>query len=783
MDIREILKQMKLEEKIRLCSGLDFWRTRAYEKYGIPSFFMCDGPSGLRKQEMGNDADMLGINNSRPSTCFPAAVTTSNTWDRELLYQVGKAIGEEAKDQRVGVVLGPGVNIKRNPLCGRNFEYFSEDPYQAGTLSAEFIKGMQSEGVGCSLKHFACNSQEKNRLASDSVIDERTLREIYLKAFEIAVRSAEPATVMSAYNKINGVHCSDNKMLLNDILREEWGFKGLVMTDWGGMNDRILAFEAGNDLMMPGGSDYMEKEVAEAVRSGKLSEEDIDRCCERVIALTLKANELLKEEYKADYKKHHELAVKVAESGAVLLKNDDHLLPLQKDGRILIAGNMAKKVRYQGAGSSHINPVELHEPIEYLKDYDFAQGCDDHGDTTDAMLKELSEKAKEADAVVVFAGLPDRYESEGFDRDDMKMPKGHVRMIEAAAKANRKTVVVLLCGSAVECDWADEVSSILYMGLSGEGTAEAVYDLLFGKANPSGKLSETWPYCYEDVISSSNYAKTKDALYMEGIYVGYRYYDKAKKEVRWPYGYGLSYSSFELKDFKVRGNEISVNVTNTSDLEGSEVVQLYVGQEDPVVYRPLRELKHFKKISLKPHETRKVTFILNDEDFMLWDDGFKKVRGNYLIEAGTGSRQICFRESVEVDGETVEAPSWQKGSWYENPDQKLTQNEWEKLLGRKYEPTKLIRGQFTMENTVEEMKDYSLIMKIMYKAVEMTIARGFEGKIDYDNPEFRMLMASSAGSPIRSLQISGGIRSGIMEGLVEMANGRLLKGILKMIRG
>ena len=783
MDIRETLKKMTLEEKIQLCSGINFWETKGYEKYGIPSFFMCDGPSGLRKQEMGSDVDMLGINNSRPSTCFPAAVTTSNTWDRELLYQVGQAIGEEARDQKVGVVLGPGVNIKRNPLCGRNFEYFSEDPLQAGTLSAEFIKGLQSQGIGCSIKHFACNSQEKSRLSSDSILDERSLREIYLKAFEIAVKNADPATVMSAYNKINGVHCSDNRKLLNDILREEWGFKGLVMTDWGGMNDRIAAFRAGNDLMMPGGSDYMEKDVAEAVRSGSLSEDDIDRCCERVIALALKAVETLKEEYKADYKRHHELAVRVAESGAVLLKNDNHLLPLKQGRRILIAGNMAKKVRYQGAGSSHINPVELHEPIEYLKDYDYAQGCDERGDTTDKLLNELSEKAREADAVVVFAGLSDRYESEGFDRDDMKMPEGHMRMIKAAAEANRNTIVVLLCGSPVECDWADEVSSVLYMGLSGEGTAEAVCDLLFGKANPSGKLSETWPYRYEDVISAPYYAKEKDALYMEGIYVGYRYYDKAKKEVRWPYGYGLSYSSFALKDFRMEGNKVSVNIANTSDLEGSEVVQLYVGQEDPVLHRPLRELKHFEKVSLKPNETKNITFTLNDDDFMLWDDGFKKIKGTYLIEVGTGSRQICFKEAIEVDGETVEAPAWQKGSWYEDPDQTLSQSEWEKMLGRKYEAAKLVKGQFSMENSVEEMRDYSLIMKIMYKAVEKTIAKGFDGKIDYENPEFKMMMNSSAGSPIRSMKISSGMRGGIFEGMVEMANGHLLKGILKMIKG
>jgi beta-glucosidase len=783
MKIKEILTQMTLQEKIQLCVGKSFWESKDFEKHGIPSFFMCDGPAGLRKQELGKNTDMLGINESLKATCFPSAVSTANTWDRELLYQMGKAIGQEALDQKVALVLGPGVNIKRNPLCGRNFEYFSEDPLQTGLLATEFVKGLQSQNIGCSLKHFACNSQEKSRLLSDSVIDERTLREIYLKAFEIVVKKADPETVMSAYNKINGVYCSDNKKLLNDVLREQWGFNGLVVTDWGGMNNRIKAFEAGNDLMMPGGSDYMEKDVMAAVEKGNLSEEYIDRCAERILKMALKAEELFKKEYKADYQKNHQLAVKIAEAGAVLLKNEDSILPLKENGKILIVGDMAKNVRYQGSGSSHVNPVNLQHPIDYLKDYDYASGCDTDGNTDEKLLSELQRKAAEAEVVIIFAGLPGKYESEGFDREHMKMPKGHLEMIETAVKANENTVVVLLSGSVVECPWAEDVKAILYMGLPGQGAGKACYNLLFGKANPSGKLSESWPYRYSDVISSSYYAKSRDALYLEGIYVGYRYYDKADIDVRWPYGYGLSYSRFKLDDFEIKDNKVKIKITNTGKYAGSEVIQLYVGQNDAELHRPVRELKHFEKVNLIPGESKEITFELTDDDFMLWDDSFKKVKGNYRIELGTSSRDICFYKDIDVDGQKVNVPNWQKTSWYQNCKGTVTQLEWETMLGRKYEPARLVKGQFTMDNSVMEMKDYSWIMKIMYKAIEKVISKGFGGKIDYDNPDFVMLMNSSAGAPLRSLQISGGIKGGVFKGLVEMVNGHFFKGIIKMIKG
>ena len=775
MDIETILKQMTLADKITLCSGANFWETKKYETYGIPALFMCDGPHGLRKQE--NAADMLGVNNSRPATCFPAEVTTAGSWDPVLLEQIGAAIGEEAKEQGVGLVLGPGANLKRNPLCGRNFEYFSEDPYLAGKLAAGFIRGVEAQGIGTSLKHFAANSQELSRFTSDSVMDDRTLRELYLTAFEIAVKEGKPSTVMCAYPKLNGTHCSDHKELLTDILRDEWGFDGMVVTDWGAMNDRIEGFRAGCDLNMPGGSDYMEKEVLAAVKAGTLPESCVDDSARRVLKLVFRAAETLNEQASCDYEAHHALAKRAATEGAVLLKNEDGILPLKQDARIAVVGAMAKSIRYQGAGSSHINPAKLSQPLNHLPGAVYAPGCDDRGDTTDALIAEAAETAKNAKIAVIFAGLPDRYESEGFDRDNMKMPEGHLRMIEAVATANPNAIVILLCGSAVECPWADRVKGILYMGLPGQTGGEAVADLLYGRANPSGKLAESWPYCYEDVPSSEIYGKTADALYQEGIYVGYRYYDKSGVPVRWPFGYGLSYTEFAYSDLAVSGNAVSVTVKNTGGFAGAEVVQLYIGAPQDGEHRPVRELKGFQKVFLLPGESRTVMLSLTGRSFALWQEGWKVPAGLYTVSIGG------LTASIEKHGETLPIPVWQTGSWYQDCTGKPNLADWEAMLGRHYTPPVLKKGSFTMDNTVMEMKDYSLMMKIMFKAVEATIAKGFGGKKDYENPEFRMLMNSSAGSPLRSMMISGGIKGGVMPGMLEIANGHFFRGIWKMIKG
>ncbi len=775
MDIEKILQQMTPEDKIALCSGENFWETKKYEKYGIPPLFMCDGPHGLRKQE--NAADMLGVHASRPATCFPAEVTTAGSWDPELLEQIGAAIGEEAREQGVGLVLGPGANLKRNPLCGRNFEYFSEDPYLAGKLAAGFIRGAESQGVGTSLKHFAANSQELSRFTSDSVLDERTLRELYLTAFEIAVKEGKPSTVMCAYPKLNGVHCSDNKRLLTDILRTGWGFDGMVVTDWGAMNDRIEGFRAGCDLNMPGGSDYMEKDVLQAVRNGTLPESCIDDSARRVLKLVFRAAEALHENTICDYDAHHTLAKRAAAEGAVLLKNEDGILPLQQGAKIAVIGVMAKKLRYQGAGSSHINPTGLSQPLDFLPDAIYAPGCDERGDTTDALLDEARAAAEQMEVAVIFAGLPDRYESEGFDRDDMKLPVGHLRMIEAVVSANPNTVVVLLCGSAVECPWAERVKGILYMGLPGQAGGEAIADLLYGRVNPGGKLAESWPFTYGDVPSSEIYGKTADALYQEGIYVGYRYYDKSGVPVRWPFGYGLSYTAFAYSDLTVDGDTVSVAVKNTGSFAGAEVVQLYIGAPQDGLHRPLRELKGFRKVFLQPGESRTVTFTLTGRSFAVWQDGWKIPAGTYTVCIGS------LTASIQKSGETLPVPAWQGSSWYAHCSGKPNRAAWETMLGHRYTPPVLKKGSFTMDNTVMEMKEHSLIMKIMFKAVESTIAKGFDGKKDYENPEFRMLMNSSAGSPLRSMMISGGMKGGVLPGMLEMANGHFFRGIGKMIKG
>ena len=775
MDIEKILHQMTLEDKIALCSGENFWETKKFEKYGIPSLFMCDGPHGLRKQE--DVADMLGVNESRKATCFPAEITTAGSWNPELLAEIGAAIGEEAKNQGVGLVLGPGANIKRNPLCGRNFEYFSEDPYLAGKLAAGFIRGAEAQGISTSLKHFAANSQEKSRFNSDSVLDERTLHELYLTAFEIAVKEGKPSTVMCAYPKLNGVHCSDNKPLLTDVLRNEWGFDGMVVTDWGAMNDRIEGFHAGCDLNMPGGSDYMEKDALQAVKNGTLPERCVDESARRVLKLVFRAVETLKRRASCDYAAHHALARRAAAEGAVLLKNEDGILPLKQDAKIAVIGAMAKNLRYQGAGSSHINPTKISQPLDFLPDAVYVPGCNERGDTTDDLLCEAQAAAQKAEIALVFVGLPDRYESEGFDRDDMKMPAGHLQMIEAVASANPNTVVVLLCGSVVECPWTDRVKAVLYMGLPGQAGGEAIADLLYGRANPCGKLAESWPYAYEDVPSSEIYGKTADALYQEGIYVGYRYYDKANIPVRWPFGYGLSYTEFSYSNLTVDGNIVSIAVKNTGVFAGAEVVQLYVGAPYDGLHRPMRELKGFQKVFLQPGESRTVLFTLTDRSFAVWKEGWKIPGGTYTVCIGD------LTASIEKSGETLPIPVWQSGSWYAHCTGKPNKADWEAALGHVYTPPVLKKGSFTMDNTVEEMKDYSLIMKIMFKAVEATIAKGYGGKKDYENPNFRMQLASSAGAPIRSMQISGGMKGGVLPGMLEMANGHFLRGLRKMITG
>ena len=779
MNVQKLLKELTLEEKIAFCTGADFWHTKAIEKQNVPGIMMSDGPHGLRCQ--AGDADMIGVNESLPATCFPTAVTAGATWNRELYAAEGEAIGKEGAAAGVSVVLGPGCNIKRNPLGGRNFEYISEDPYLAGKMAAAFINGQQRTGVASSLKHFAVNNQEYKRQNGDSQLDERTLREIYLTPFEIAVKESKPGTVMCSYNKINGVHASDSKRLLTDILRGEWGFDGMVVTDWGALYDRIEGFKAGCDLNMPGGSKFMERATAEAVRNGKLDEKDIDAAVERILRLVDQTAGLTAPA--VDFDAHHALALKVAEQGAVLLKNEGHILPLAESDIVLI-GHMAAAMRYQGSGSSHINPTKLVNLTDALPDIPYCAGCDAQGSVTEGGLREATEAARTRKIAVVVVGLPESYESEAFDRDHMKLPEGYNALVEAVAAANPNTVVVLLGGSAMELPWADKVKAILYMGLPGQAGGQAAANLLTGKVIPSGKLTETWPVAYEDVISKDTFGR-KNTEYREGVYVGYRYYDKAGKPVRYPFGHGLSYTEFAYSNLSVEGRTVSVKIQNTGTVRGEEVVQLYIAPPEDGLFRPTRELKGFSKVELDPGESATVQFELDDRSFAVWADGWKVPSGTYTVQIGASSRDIRLTGSIEIAGEEVVAPDWQVGSWYESLSGEPSREEWEKLMGHpvpvQAEPQK---GQFTMDSTCMEMKDHSLVMKIQYKVTENIIAKGFGGKKDMSDPAYRMMLTCAVDCPMRAAVISSGgaMSDSLATGLLHMANGHIIRGIAAMLK-
>lgn len=779
MDIGKMISDMSLQERIAFCTGADFWHTKAYPQHGIPAIMMADGPHGLRCQKQG--ADMLGVNQSLPATCFPPAVTAGATWNPELYAAEGEAIGKEGLAAGVPLILGPGCNIKRNPLCGRNFEYLSEDPYFAGRMAAAFIRGQQSTGALSSPKHFAANSQEYKRQNGDSQMDERTLREIYLAAFEIAVKESRPGTVMCAYNKINGVHCSDSKRLLTDILRSEWGFDGVVVTDWGAMHDRIEGFQAGCDLNMPGGSRFMERAAIQAVKNGALSEKNIDASVERILRLVEKAQQA--KPASVNWDEHHTLAQTIAEQGAVLLKNEGDILPLSMPDLVLI-GHMAQELRYQGTGSSHINPTKLVNLTDAMPDAPFAACCDAQGDVTDAALQEAAEAAKAHKIAIVVAGLPEIYESEAFDREHMGLPAGHNRMIEAVAAANSNTVVVLLGGSAMELPWADKVKAIVYMGLPGQAGGQAIANLLTGKANPCGKLTETWPLSYSDVLSKDTFGK-RNAEYRESVYVGYRYYDAAEKPVRYPFGHGLSYTTFTYSDLHVDGRTVSVRVTNSGKVRGAEVVQLYIAPPKGGLFRPEKELRGFARVELEPGEGKTVEFALDERSFAVWSDGWKIPGGTYTVCIGASSRDIRLRAETEVRGEPVPVPVWQAGSWYETLKGEPSRDEWEKLMGHPVpiqpEPKK---GQFTMDNSCMEMKDSSLIMKIQYKVTENIVARSFGGKRDMSDPSYRMMLACAADCPMRAVIINtgGSVSDNVAEGLLHMANGHFCRGVAAMLK-
>lgn len=793
---KEILAQMTLEEKAAVCDGADFWHLKGMEKYGFPSIMVCDGPHGLRKKDYSKKGDSLS--NSVPAISYPTAATTAASWDPELLYEMGVALGKKCLKEEVGVLLGPGINMKRSPLCGRNFEYFSEDPVLAGELSAGFINGVQSMGVGTSLKHFCANSQETRRMTCDSVVDERTLREIYLTAFEIAVKKGKPWTVMNSYNKINGAHGSENKHTQIEILRNEWGFDGVVVSDWGAVNNRVLGLKNGNDLEMPSSSGSGAKKIVDAVRSGELDEAVVDERALNVLNLIKKAADGSRAGYAYNDEDDQPFARRVAASSMVLLKNNG-ILPLKKSGKVAVIGELARKPRYQGAGSSHINPTRLDNALDELKNagynVEFAQGYElsaKKAKKNDTHIAQAVELARNCDTAIVFVGLTDEYEAEGFDRTHMNLPDAHDKLVAEILKVNKNAIVVLAGGSPVEMPWNDGVAAILNSYLGGQAGAGAVADIISGAVNPSGKLPETYPMFYADTPAKNNFPGNPASVeYRESVYIGYRYYEKSKKAVRYPFGFGLSYTTFEYSDIKLSSKTIkdtdtlnvSVKVKNTGAVSGYEIIQLYVADKESTIYRPEKELKGFKKIWLNPDEEKEVVFELSKRAFAFYNVNINDwcvESGEFDILVGTSSEDIRLSATVNVKAEDVDIPDYSATApvYYTGDIQNVPEEQFVAVLGRElppanYDPNRPLSIADTFESCSHTKNGARF-----YKLLGTLVPAGFAQAIALQTP-FRDFISMSGG--VFSEQMA--------DGLVKWLSGekggirKILKGIPKAIAG
>ena len=795
---QDLISQMTLEEKASLCSGKDFWHLKSIERLGIPEIMVCDGPHGLRKQNAENKK--VGIGNSYPATCFPTAVTTACSWDRDLIYKMGQALAEECLQHGVSVLLGPGVNMKRSPLCGRNFEYFSEDPELAGEIGAAFIAGVQSMGVGTSLKHFAGNSQEMKRMTSNSIIDERALREIYLRAFEKAVKKSQPWTVMNAYNLLNGTYCSENDWLQNKVLRDEWGFEGAVVSDWGAVNDRVAGLNAGNDLEMPSSGGVNDAKIVEAVKCGVIDENTLDERVDKLVDIILKGKANKKPGYKYDVKAHNLLARQIAEQSMVLLKNEDNILPLKRvEGEyVAVIGSFVDNPRYQGAGSSIINPTMIdsgrrafnNSPISVK----FADGYDRSGKrkNEDAYITEACNLAKNASKAVVFIGLTDDYESEGFDRSTMKLPEGHNRLVKAVSRVNDNVIVVLEGGSPVEMPWADDVKAIVNAYLGGQSVSPAIVDVLTGKANPCGKLAETYPICLKDTPTSFRYPDSKeDVQYRESIFIGYRYYDKTEKDVRFPFGFGLSYTSFEYSDIKLRkknltkgeGTKVTFTVKNTGDVAGAEIAQVYVAKPDSKIFRAPKELKGFVKVYLEPGESKKITVELDDRAFAFWNTATEDwcvESGEYKILVGSSSRDIRLEADVKMksedDSSIVDLRDTAK-VYFDGDPARATEDDFKVVYGGEFKFAPEITND-SLNNSIERSRGKGLA-KFIYNTVDLAMKpKGGVGS--------SMITNTIMQTPIRNyVSMSNGLFTEDMaDGLLKVFEGKdVAKGVGKIAKG
>ncbi len=791
--IGRIINGLTLKQKADLLTGRDFWSTVEYADFGLPSMYLSDGPHGIRKQAA--ESDHLGLNASLPATCFPTAATMANSWDVELGEKIGELLGEEAAALNVNVLLGPGLNIKRNPRCGRNFEYFSEDPYLAGKMAASYVKGIQKNGVAACVKHFAANNQEERRMVVDSVVDERALREIYLTGFEIAVKEGKPKAIMSSYNKINGVYANENEKILKDILRAEWGFNGVIVTDWAGCNDRVLGVKAGNELEMPS-CRYGAEDVLIALENGSLDESIVDECLERLISLVLSSDEAVKAAPKNfDIQSHDLFAQKCAEESIVLLKNED-VLPLKEDERVAVIGEFAENPRYQGAGSSVVNPTKICSFIDCIDEgkiniIGHCRGYDRYGKFNKKLLKNALKLAEDADKILFFAGLDEVTEAEGLDRRDLKLPEVQLKLFDELIKTGKKVIVVLSCGSAVELGCLDGASAIVHAYLGGQAGARAVYNVLTGSVNPSGKLSESYPYKYGDCSSAEWFHMGPMSVeYRESVFVGYRHYVSAGINVKYPFGFGLSYTAFEYSDLSVTREGASLTVKNIGDTDGAEVVQLYISKQDCDIFRPRRELKGFCKIFIKSGESASVKIPFDEFTFRYFNVKTGKWEiegGDYTVEIGASSEDIRLTDRITLDGSTEVLPYERDelSAYFSGNVNGVTDAQFKVLLG--YEPPEN-KYNFYKKNrmvihdncTVSDLRYskrwagrlFSWSMRTLNKIAWKTGHKTFANTIEM----------GVLHQPVRGLAKFGGMSRRQMEALVMICNGRLFKGVHQFLK-
>ena len=755
----DLIKQMTLEEKASFCSGLDYWHTPGIEKLGIPVVMWTDGPHGIRKRAEKMDKDQATSLKGVPAICYPTAATTACSWDPDLIYEMGVLLGEECLKEQVSVLLGPGTNIKRSPLCGRNFEYFSEDPYLAGEISAAFVNGVQSKGIGTSLKHFAGNNQETRRMTCDTVVDERALREIYLTSFEKTVKQAQPWTIMNAYNRLNGTYCAENKWLLTDVLRDEWGFQGMIVTDWGAENDRVAGLLAGQELEMPTSNGLGNKQIVEAVKDGRIPEEFLDKMVDNVLDVIMKSKDVLGD-YTYDAAAHHQKAREIASQCMVLLKNEENILPLKKGANIAVIGEMAKNPRYQGAGSSIVNAIKVDcaydsiiekgAKVTYAAGYSTAKK---NKIPDEKFIADAVEAAKGKDAVLLFIGLTEEFESEGFDRRHIGIPPLHIKLVEAVSAVNKNVVVVLAGGAVIEMPWADKVKGILNSILGGEATGSAAADILFGDVNPSGKLAETYPVELSDTPCYNYFpGNTATVEYRESVFVGYRYYDSADKDVRFPFGYGLSYTTFEYSDIILSAESIkdteevtvSFKVKNTGNVDGAEVAQIYVKDNESTIFRPKQELKGFKKVFLKAGEEKEVSITLGKRAFAYYNvniHDWHVETGAFTICVGASSRDIKLSAELNVES-TVEAivPDYRETApaYYSADVKNIPAEQFVSVLGRELPPSEIkAYPNLTLVNTIEDSaagKNGAKIVGLIKKLVgEESMAAGIALQLPIKN--------------------------------------------------